>query len=79
MRYCERADFKTPTHTSKLCSKHFSKEQFTINSEIYAQYGYKNAKASLKEDAVPDIPIDVASGERSGQAQNRTAWWAQVI
>ena len=66
---------QTQTHTSKLCSKHFSKEQFAINPETYAQYGYENAKASLKEDAVPDIPIEIVSGERlPDQVQNRNAY-----
>ena len=45
VHYCKRADFTNPTHTSKLCSKHFSKEQFAVNPETYAQYGYENAKA----------------------------------
>ena len=47
--------------TGKLCSNHFSnKEQFAVYPETYTQYGYENTKASLKEDAVPDIPIEVA-------------------
>ena len=45
----------------KLCSNHFSnKEQLAVHPETYTQYGYENTKASLKEDAVPDIPIEVA-------------------
>ena len=59
--YCKCADFTDATFTSKLCSNHFSnKEQFAVNSETYAQYGYENTKVSLKEDAVSDIPIEVA-------------------
>ena len=48
-------------------SNHFSnKEQFAVNPETYAQYGYENTKASLK-DAVPDIPIEVAPWSGAGQ------------
>ena len=62
VHYCKCADFTNATFTSKPCSNHFSnKEQFAVNPKTYALYGYENTKASLKEDAVPDIPIEVAS------------------
>ena len=53
MRYCEREDFKEARKASKLCSKHSSKEQFAVDLEFLAQYGYENAHARLKPDAVP--------------------------
>ena len=61
VRYCEREDFKEARKASKLCSKHFNKEQFAVDLEFLAQYGYENAHARLKPDAVPDIPIQMAS------------------
>ena len=61
VHYCKCADFTNASFTNKLCSNHFSKkEQFVVYPETYTQYGYENTKASLKEDAVPDIPIEVA-------------------
>ena len=63
MHYCKCAGFTNASFKSKLCSNHFSnKEQFAVNPETYTQYGYENTKRRcLKEDAVPDIPIEVRS------------------
>ena len=61
VHYCKCADFKYTSFTGILCSNHFSnKEQFAIYPETYTQYGYEKTKPSLKEDAVSDIPIEVA-------------------
>ena len=61
VHYCKCAGFTYASFTGKLCSNHFSnKEQFAVYPETYTQYGYDNTKASLKEDAVPDIHIEVA-------------------
>ena len=61
VHYCKCADFTLTSFTGRLCSNHFSnKEQFAIYLETYTQYGYESTKPSLKEDAVPDIPIKVA-------------------
>ena len=61
VHYCKCADFTCASFTGKLYSNHFSnKEQFAVYPETYTQHGYEDTKASLKEDVVPDIPIEVA-------------------
>ena len=57
VHYCRRADFKEPTLSSRLCSKHFSEEQYEIDPVKRARYGYENAQAKLKDGALPDIPL----------------------
>ena len=57
IHYCKRADFKEPTPSSRLCSKHFSEEQYEIDPAKRARYGYENAQAKLKDGAIPDIPL----------------------
>ena len=57
VHYCKRADFKEPTPSSRLCSKHFSGEQYEIDPVKRARYGYENAQAKLKDGAIPDIPL----------------------
>ena len=56
IHYCKRDDFK-PTKHSKICSKHFTVQQFSRHPDTLAQLGYPGAKAALKDDAVPDVPI----------------------
>ena len=46
----ERYDWK---EGHKLCSEHFDKSQYEVDPERMAEFGYPNAKARLKEDAVP--------------------------
>ena len=60
VHYCKFADFTYASFTVRLCSNHFSnREKFAVYPETYTQYGYENTKTSLKEDAVPEIPIEV--------------------
>ena len=56
--YCKRADFIEATIASTLCSKHFSGDQYERDPLKLAQYGYTNARPKLRNDAMPDIPIN---------------------
>ena len=51
LHYCKRKDF-IPTKHSRICSKHFSDEQYSRNPVKLAQYGYAGARAILKENAL---------------------------
>ena len=44
-----------PTHTSRLCSKHFSPEAYLPEEENVDEYGRKRKKPQLKERAVPTL------------------------
>ena len=61
IHYCKRADFTEATPASTLCSKHFSGAQYDRDPVKLAQYGYTNARPKLKNDAVPDISINVGT------------------
>ena len=71
IHYCRRADFTEATPSSTLCSKHFSSDQFERDPLKLAQFGYKNARPKLKNDAVPDIHINVE--EAISQSRKRPA------
>lgn len=55
IHYCHRKDFIVTKH-SRICGKHFSPNQYSRYPPRLAELGYPNARAQLKEDAVPDIP-----------------------
>jgi hypothetical protein len=55
VQYCQRRDFVVTKH-SKICSKHFTSSQYLRLPSRLAELGYTNARALLKEDAVPDVP-----------------------
>ena len=57
IRYCDHPlEFKPKVH-SKVCSKHFTKDQFTRDPQFTQQYMEAGARQHLKRDSVPDIPI----------------------
>ncbi|CAC5383151.1 unnamed protein product [Mytilus coruscus] len=56
VHYCKRQDF-TPSKRSRICSKHFTLHQYSRHPERLLELGYPGAKAALKDDAVPDIPV----------------------
>ena len=58
--YCGRRanDFKEQSKKAKLCSKHFSREQYARDPQWFVQFGYDKTNPRLKDDAVPDIPLD---------------------
>lgn len=56
--YCKRQDF-TPSKYSRICSKHFTESQYSRHPAKLAELGYPGAKAALKDDAIPDIPVAV--------------------
>ncbi|CAC5398256.1 unnamed protein product [Mytilus coruscus] len=58
VHYCKRQDF-TPSKHSRICSKHFTLHQYSRHPERLLELGYPGAKAALKDDAVPDIPVVV--------------------
>ena len=57
VHYCKRADFTEPTLSSRLCSKHFSGDQYERDPVKRARYGYENAQTKLKDGAISDIPL----------------------
>ena len=60
--YCRR-EFEVKVHHS-LCHKHFSDEQYTRNPKFMESIGYSfKVKPELKEDAVPDIPLQIGDSE----------------
>ncbi|XP_063436975.1 transcription initiation factor TFIID subunit 11-like [Mytilus trossulus] len=58
VHYCKRQDF-TPSKHSRICSKHFTLNQYSRHPERLSELGYPGAKAALKDDAMPDIPVVV--------------------
>jgi hypothetical protein len=44
---------------SKICGKHFTKSQYSRDPARLAELGYPGARAALKDDAIPDIPVVV--------------------
>lgn len=54
--YCRRDKF-VPENHSRLCSKHFSKDQVERDPNVLERLGYANARIRLKKDAVPDVPL----------------------
>ena len=58
VHYCKRQDF-TPSKYSKICGKHFTKSQYSRDPARLAELGYPGARAVLKDDAIPDIPVVV--------------------
>ena len=58
VHYCRRANFKEPGSCSKLCSKHFSRDQYARDPKWMLEYGYEKAQPKLKGDAVPDLPLE---------------------
>ena len=56
--YCKRQDF-IPSKYSKICGKHFTKSQYSRDPARLAELGYPGARATLKDDAIPDIPVVV--------------------
>ena len=52
--YCRRKKFKL-TKYSKICGKHFTPDQYSRYPPRLAELGYPNARAQLKDDAVPDV------------------------
>ncbi|KAL3854916.1 hypothetical protein ACJMK2_014151 [Sinanodonta woodiana] len=61
IHYCRRENFEPVTH--RLCSLHFSKDQYEVDPEKRAKLGYLNARARLKPTAIPDISITLSPGE----------------
>ncbi|XP_061165456.1 uncharacterized protein LOC133174359 [Saccostrea echinata] len=55
LRYCNRREFTFNKH-SRLCSKHFTPEQYLRLPSRMAELGYPNARAQLKNGAIPDVP-----------------------
>ena len=66
-----RAQWKATEH-SYLCSEHFTKDCFEVDSAIAAQFGIKKRKA-LKPGAVPSIFVRPASvaGHSSAKGGSR--------
>ena len=58
VHYCKHQDF-TPSKYSKICGKHFTKSQYSRDPARLAELGYPGARAALKDDAIPDIPVVV--------------------
>ena len=58
VHYCKLQDF-TPSKYSKICGKHFTKSQYSRDPARLAELGYPGARAALKDDAIPDIPVVV--------------------
>ncbi|XP_061179525.1 52 kDa repressor of the inhibitor of the protein kinase-like [Saccostrea echinata] len=54
VHYCRRRDLKL-TKYSKICEKHFTPDQYSRYPPRLAELGYPNARAQLKDDAVPDV------------------------
>ncbi|XP_055997738.1 52 kDa repressor of the inhibitor of the protein kinase-like [Ostrea edulis] len=54
VHYCRRRDL-TLTKCSKICEKHFTPDQYSRYPPRLAELGYPNARAQLKDDAVPDV------------------------
>ena len=67
-----RAHWKATDH-SCLCSEHFSKDCFKVDSDLAATFGL-NKKRSLKPDAVPSIFHRSVEATRSvaGKRESRT-------
>jgi hypothetical protein len=64
IHYCRRKDFVLTKH-SKICSKHFTPSQYLRYPARLAELGYPNARAQLKDDAVPDVPWATSSESTS--------------
>ena len=58
VNYCKRQHF-TPSKCSKICGKHFTMSQYSRDPARLAELGYPGARAALKDDAIPDIPVVV--------------------
>ena len=58
VHYCKLQDF-TPLKQSKVCGKHFTKSQYSRDPARLVELGYPGARAALKDDAIPDIPVVV--------------------
>ena len=58
VHYCKCQDF-TPSKYGKICGKHFTKSQYSRDPARLAELGYPGARAALKDDAIPDIPVVV--------------------
>jgi hypothetical protein len=54
IHYCRRRDLVLTKH-SKICGKHFTPDQYSRYPPRLAELGYPNARAQLKDDAVPDV------------------------
>lgn len=58
LTYCNRAYFR-PTAHHKLCSKHFSEQQFHYHRDLIRRLGVNfKYRMRLREGAVPDIPLE---------------------
>lgn len=68
IHYCRRKDFVVTIH-SRMCAKHFSPSQYLRYPSRLAELGYPNARAQLKDDAVPDIPW--ATNKKSAASSNK--------
>ena len=55
VHYCKLQDF-TPSKYSKICGKHY---QYSRDPARLAELEYPGARATLKDDAIPDIPVVV--------------------
>lgn len=60
IHYCRRENFESVTR--RLCSLHFSKDQYEVDPERRAELGYLNARARLKPTAVQDILLPLGRG-----------------
>lgn len=64
------------TKHSRICEKHFSPNQYSRYSPRLAELGYPNARAQLKEDAVPDIPWTYRSEDATGSSKTSVSYGA---
>lgn len=57
------------TKHKRVCEKHFSPSQYSRCSPILAELGYPNARAQLKENAVPDILWTYRNEDATGSSK----------
>lgn len=75
IHYCHRKDLIATKH-SRICGKHFSPNQYSRYPPRLAELGYPNARAQLKEDAVPDIPWTYRSEDATGSSKTYVPYGA---
>ena len=72
VHYCKCQDF-TPSKYGKICGKHFTKSQYSRDPARLAELGYPGARAALKDDAIPDIPV-VVNDDSPARQKTRKAF-----
>jgi len=64
----KRKDF-VPSKTSRLCSKHFTNDQFVVNPALALKIGHKLKKLQLKPGAEPTL-FDYSTGKSTDNSRS---------